>query len=40
MDAGPTAAISITRLHLLPMERFSEVVADVFANRMLSNFAK
>jgi dTDP-4-amino-4,6-dideoxygalactose transaminase len=40
MDAGPTASIPITRPHLPPMERFSEVVADLFASRLLSNFAK
>ena len=40
MDARPTVSIPITRPHLPPLERFSEVVADVFASRMLSNFAK
>ena len=40
MDAGPTASIPITRPHLPPMERFSEVVADLFASRLFSNFAK
>ena len=40
MDARPTASIPITRPHLPPLERFSAVVADVFASRMLSNFAK
>ena len=38
MDAGPTASIPITRPHLPPMERFSEVVADLFASRLLSSF--
>jgi dTDP-4-amino-4,6-dideoxygalactose transaminase len=40
MDARPTASIPITRPHLPPIERFSEVVADLFSSRMLSNFAK
>src|SRR6516165_12379067 len=40
MGAGPTASIPITRPHLPPMERFSEDVADLFASRLLSNFAK
>jgi dTDP-4-amino-4,6-dideoxygalactose transaminase len=40
MDAGPTISIPITRPHLPPMERFSEVVANLFASRQLSNFAK
>ena len=40
MGAGPTASIPITRPHLPPMEHFSEVVADLFASRLLSNFAK
>src|SRR5262249_9141465 len=40
MDAGPTASIPITRPHLPPVERFSEVIADLFASRLLSNFAK
>ena len=40
MEAGPTASIPITRPHLPPMERFFEIVADLFASRMLSNFAK
>ena len=40
MDARLTVAIPITRPHLPPMDRFSEVVADLFTSRMLSNFAK
>jgi dTDP-4-amino-4,6-dideoxygalactose transaminase len=40
MDAGPTGSIPITRPHLPPIERFSEVVADLFDSRMMSNFAK
>jgi dTDP-4-amino-4,6-dideoxygalactose transaminase len=40
MGSGPTASIPITRPPLPPMEHFSEVVADLFASRMLSNFAK
>src|SRR4029077_20764328 len=40
MGAGPTASIPITRPHLPPLERFSELVAYLFASRMLSNFAK
>jgi dTDP-4-amino-4,6-dideoxygalactose transaminase len=40
MDAGPTAAIPITRPHLPSLERFSEVIAELFETRMLSNFAK
>jgi hypothetical protein len=40
MDAGRAASIPITRPHLPPIERFSELVADLFASRMLSNFAK
>jgi dTDP-4-amino-4,6-dideoxygalactose transaminase len=40
MDAGPIAQIPFMRPHLPPMERFSEVIADLFATRMLSNFAK
>ena len=40
MDARPIASIPITRPHLPPVESFSEVVADLFASRMLSNFAK
>ena len=40
MAAQKTASIPITRPHLPPTEQFNEVVADVFATRMLSNFAK
>ena len=30
MNVGPNASTPITRPHLPPMERFSEVVADLF----------
>ena len=39
MAALQDSSIPITRPHLPPIERFQEVVADVFASRMLSNFA-
>jgi dTDP-4-amino-4,6-dideoxygalactose transaminase len=40
MADDPSIPIPITRPHLPPMERFSEVIADLLATRMLSNFAK
>jgi dTDP-4-amino-4,6-dideoxygalactose transaminase len=40
MAQVPSNPIPITRPHLPPIERFGEIVADVFATRMLSNFAK
>ncbi len=40
MAADTNASIPITRPHLPPVERFTEVVAEIFQSRMLSNFAK
>lgn len=40
MAAEPNASIPITRPHLPPLEQFTEVIADIFQTRMLSNFAK
>jgi dTDP-4-amino-4,6-dideoxygalactose transaminase len=40
MAAKPTAAVPITRPQLPPLERYTEVVAELFHTRMLSNFGK
>lgn len=40
MAADSSASIPITRPHPPPVERFTEVVAEIFQSRMLSNFAK
>lgn len=40
MDARRTDSIPITRPHLPPMDRFMEVVSELYTSRMLSNFAK
>lgn len=40
MDAKTTFSIPITRPQLPPVEQFTEIVAEIFETRMLSNFAK
>lgn len=40
MAQHSTSRIPITRPHLPPIEQFTEVVAELFETRMLSNFAK
>lgn len=40
MAADPNVVVPITRPHLPPLERFAELVAELFDTRMLSNFGK
>jgi dTDP-4-amino-4,6-dideoxygalactose transaminase len=40
MVQDPTSLVPITRPLLPPVERFHEIIADIFESRMLSNFSK